>query len=303
MLKDYLKDNSGWKKYGPAIILLIIIAIWLALSFTNDFTITANDTPELTSVLIVSLIIAGFLAGWLGGLIGTGGCAILLPILDFWLGFSTPVAIGTTLFIVIFTAISGGYGHYIRGTVHLRTVAWMAPFGVVGVLLGSWLFTNVLTDRVALLRIILGLIFLLPAVRMLWEGLFPEKYAVKIENNQIEAKPFGLSGFGFLVGTLTGIGGLGGGYLLVPGLIYLFRAPIYATMGTSLLTVIPMAIIGGTIKLFGGFVALEPALIAAAGTIIGAQVGAATIKKYKPSTLKLIFGIYFLYAAIKNIFM
>lgn len=72
-------------------------------------------------------------------------------------------------------------------------------------------------------------------------------------------------------------------------------------MGTSLAVMIPMAVVGGTIKLYQGFVFLSAALLLAIGTIIGAQIGAATIKKFKPYTLKLIFGVYFLYVAIKFI--
>lgn len=100
---------------------------------------------------------------------------------------------------------------------------------------------------------------------------------------------------------LTGLVGLGGGYALVPGLIYLFGAPVYITMGTSLAVMVPMAVVGGSIRLAQGFVFLGAALILAAGTIVGAQIGAATIKKFKPNTLKLIFGLYFLYVAIKFI--
>ena len=72
-------------------------------------------------------------------------------------------------------------------------------------------------------------------------------------------------------------------------------------MGTSLAVMVPMAIVGGSIKLVQGFVFLGSAFVLASGTIIGAQIGAATIKKFKPNTLKLIFGIYFLYVAVKFI--
>ncbi|HRD26169.1 MAG TPA: TSUP family transporter [Methanoculleus sp.] len=107
--------------------------------------------------------------------------------------------------------------------------------------------------------------------------------------------------FGFVVGVLTGLVGLGGGYALVPGLIYLFNAPVYVTMGTSLATMIPLAVVGGGIKLAEGYVAIGAALILAAGTIVGAQLGAAVIKKFHPATLKLIFGVYFLYVSVKFI--
>lgn len=106
---------------------------------------------------------------------------------------------------------------------------------------------------------------------------------------------------GLLVGILTGVVGLGGGYALVPGFIYLFAAPVYITMGTSLATMIPLAAVGGGIKLAQGFVTVGPGLIPAAGTVIGAQIGAAIIKRFKPTTLKLIFGLYFLYVSIKFI--
>jgi uncharacterized membrane protein YfcA len=64
---------------------------------------------------------------------------------------------------------------------------------------------------------------------------------------------------------------------------------------------IPMAIVGGGIKLIEGYVAVGAGLVLAAGTIAGAQVGAATIQRFRPATLKLIFGLYFLYAAVRFI--
>ncbi len=88
----------------------------------------------------------------------------MLPILHFWLGFPAPLAIGTTLFAVIFTAISGGYGHLKQRNLDSRAVLYLGGFGIVGVLIGSWLFT-LLSDQSKLLGFILGLVFLWPALR------------------------------------------------------------------------------------------------------------------------------------------
>lgn len=279
------------------ILLLAIIAALLIVQHTGIYS-KIDGAPDLDLVLGVLLLAAGLLAGWLGGLIGTGGCAILLPMFSFWMGYSTPVAIGTTLFVVIFTAISGAYGHFRQGNIDKDAVAWMAPAGVAGILVGSWVFT-LLADRTDLIGFILGIIFLIPTVRMIWEGLAVDRK--EFDYFRMGRNLKGMSAFSMLVGFLSGLVGLGGGYLLVPGLIYLFTVPIYVTMGTSLATVFPLALVGGTIKLVQGYVALDAALIAAAGTIIGAQISAVTIKKYKPNTLKLIFGLYFLYAACKFI--
>ncbi len=166
-------------------------------------------------------------------------------------------------------------------------------------LIGSWLFT-LLTRHVTLLGLILGLAFLWPAIRMIWEGLRKGGHPAA-EGNTIPRHVVGWAVFGFLIGIFTGIVGLGGGYALVPGLIYLFGAPVYVTMGTSLATMIPLAVVGGGIKLIQGYVAIGAGLLLAAGTVVGAQIGAAVIKKFKPATLKLIFGIYFLYVAVKFI--
>ena len=224
----------------------------------------------------------------------------MLPVLHFWLGFTAPLAVGTTLFAVIFTAISGGYGHFKQKNLDTRVAMWLGGFGIIGVLIGSWLFTYLSTQS-ELLGLIIGLVFLWSALRMIREGFVKGMPGAVMEGSRIDAASGGMAVFGTVVGTLTGLVGLGGGYALVPGLIYLFGAPVYVTMGTSLAAMIPMAVIGGSIKLAQGYVVLGAALVLSAGTIIGAQIGAATIKKFKPNTLKLIFGFYFLYVAIKYI--
>lgn len=283
----------------PTFVILLVIALVAGLRFTLGQKYVPEGVPELTTTLFVGLIFIGFVAGVLGGIIGTGGCSVMLPVMHFWLGYPASIAVGTTLFAVIFTAISGGYGHLVRGNLDKRAVAWLGGIGIIGVLIGSWLFTF-LSNQSTLLGLILGLLFLWPALRMIWEGIrhsgLPQK-----EGNKIEGSATGLGIFGLVVGLATGIAGLGGGYALVPGLIYLFGAPVYITMGTSLATMIPLAIVGGGIKLIGGFVDLSAGLLLAAGTVVGAQFGAAIIKRFKPTTLKLIFGVYFLYVSVKFI--
>jgi len=292
--------NQFYKTYAPTIsILLVIVALLLFSSLFSWQTIPDHTITKLTTARYILLIIVGVAAGFLGGIIGTGGCSVMLPILHFWMGYPAQIAVGTTLFAVIFTAISGGYGHLVRGNLDKRATLYLGLSGIVGVLLGSWLFTF-LAAQSALLGLILGTLFLWPALRMIWEGLRQSGLPPQ-QGNQILAPAWGLALFGFAVGIATGIAGLGGGYALVPGLIYLFSAPVYLTMGTSLATMIPLALVGGGIKLAGGYVELTTGLLLAAGTVVGAQIGAAVIKRFKPHTLKLIFGLYFLYVSIKFI--
>jgi hypothetical protein len=280
-----------------AVLLLVIaaIAVWALAAGIG----AAPGVAPMDVVKGIALVVVGFFAGLLGGLIGTGGCSVMLPIIHFWMGYPAAIAVGTTLFAVIFTALSGGYGHLVQRNVDVRAFAWLGGGGIVGVLLGSWLFT-LLSNQSKLLGLILGVIFLWPAIRMIYEGVIQQTMP-KREGTTITGSGWGMAVFGFVVGIATGLAGVGGGYALVPGLIYLFGAPVYITMGTSLATMIPLAVVGGSIKLAQGFVDLTTGLLLAAGTIVGAQVGAAIIKRIKPATLKLIFGLYFLYVAVKFI--
>ncbi len=259
---------------------------------------TALNHMPLTLTLIVALLVSGLIAGLFGSLIGVGGGVILLPILHFGLGYPSHLAVGTSLLIVMFSSASGSYGHLIRKNVSIDTFKWSAPAAIGGVIVGSWLFT-LLGHNSPLLGLLLGIAFIIPAILMIWESLFPDKFASSLDKLLINKKYMIL--LGLITGTLTGLLGLGGGYLLVPGLIYLFHLPVTLAMGTSLAIIFPVSIIGSIFKLSGGYVDILAALIASAGTVIGAQIGAGSIKLFKPQTLKLAFSLYFFYMSIKFI--
>ena len=251
-------------------------------------------------MMYFALIAVGILAGLLGGLIGTGGCSVMLPILHFGFGVGTPAAIGTTLFAVIFTAASGAWGHLAKRNLDARAAFWLGGGGLLGVLLGSWVFSYAAKAHLPVLDLVLGVLFLWPATRMLWEGLF-RRTAPRGEGTQIPGGGVAKFIFGSIIGIATGVVGLGGGYALVPGLIYLFGAPVYVTMGTSLAVMVPMALVGGGIKLVQGFVDLPAGIALGAGAVVGAQLGARVIKRFHPATLKAIFGVYFLYVSLKYV--
>ncbi len=292
-------EKVPWYRAQIVTLILLIIAAVIVIGAVLAGQ-TATGQPVIGIGQAIIMLLVGFLAGLLGGLIGTGGCSVMLPIIHFWMGFPAPLAVGTILFAVIFTAVSGAWGHLVRRNLDRRAVAWLGGGGLLGVLLGSWLFTLV-SAHAQLLGLILGLLFLWPAFRMIWEGVqgFTGKGPAKKEGNAIPGGGRGMAVFGFVVGITTGIAGLGGGYALVPGLIYLFSAPVYITMGTSLAVMVPLTLVGGLIKVAQGFVVLVAGGLLGSGATVGAQVGAAIIKRFRPHTLKFIFGLYFLYVSLK----
>jgi uncharacterized membrane protein YfcA len=100
----------------------------------------------------------------------------MFPVIHFWMGYPAPIAIGTTLFAVIFTAILCGYGHLASKNLDLKATFFLGGCGMVGVILGSWLFVF-LVNHVKVLGLILGLASLWPTIRMIWEGIAHGKKA------------------------------------------------------------------------------------------------------------------------------
>lgn len=100
--------------------IVAIVVIWAALAGYH-----AKGEPAIGVGRGIILLVVGFFAGLLGGLIGTGGCSVMLPIIHFWMSFPASLAVGTTLFAVIFTATSGAWGHLVRRNPDRRATLWL----------------------------------------------------------------------------------------------------------------------------------------------------------------------------------
>lgn len=85
---------------------------------------------------------------------------------------------------------------------------------------------------------------------------------------------------------------------MVPGMMWLFSVPPVQAVGTTLLAMFPIALLGGMIKLYQGYVYLVPGLILGVGTAVGAQFGAYLSGKINANLMKLAFAIIFLITAL-----
>jgi len=242
------------------------------------------------------MLLFGVIAGVVGGLLGIGGCSIMLPALYFLFSYPLPVAIGTTITAVIITAVSGAQAHIRMRNVDFLTAKIITIFGALGAVFGSILF--IYLKRVPLLSVVVGLAFTYTAIRMIVEGV-RRKTAAQIEGKEVPGSPKSKAILGFVIGILSGIIGLGGGYALVPSFIYLLHSPVKIAVGTSLASFISMAIISGAFKLVTGDVDLLAALLLGVGTALGAQIGARLVPKTPAWLIKLLFGLLFLYVSAK----
>jgi len=104
---------------------------------------------------------------------------------------------------------------------------------------------------------------------------------------------------GALAGLLGGAFGIGGGIVMVPALLFLFKQPIHTAIGTSMMVIVPIAISGALRHYSLNNVNLQIALFAGLGGIIGAIIGASIIVKIPPFYVKRAFAIFLIYSAIR----
>jgi uncharacterized membrane protein YfcA len=238
-------------------------------------------------------------AGILGAILGIGGGIIMLPLAKLLLGLDSATVVGTTLFAVFFTAASGSFGHFRKGNVNVKSGILVGIGGIIGLLPGSWLFKNFLSTNIGLLESLLGFLFLFFALRMgfdFYKDLkgAPEEKQKETKKQQHIIKPLLL---GMITGLFSGILGIGGGFIMVPGLLMFFSLTPIQAVGTSLFAMMPISGIGGLIKLLQGFVVLPVGISLGIGTIIGAQLGVYVSGLIKPLAFKGLFTLLFLYLA------
>ena len=245
------------------------------------------------------LLVTGFLAGTLGGLLGIGGCVIIMPVIRFLFHFSPTMMVGTSLAAVVFTSASGAWNHWRIRNVDKKTTIIFAASGVIGIIIGSMVFSSI-AHYGSLIDLTIGIAFLWPALRMLNEGLSPRK-AKEIMGQEVPGGNVAKSTIGSLVGFLTGVTGLCGGYALVPLSVYVLKSNMKIAIGTSLASFLWFALLGAAIKYSQGFVNVPAALALGIPAAIGAAYGVVMMQKLNAPILKLIFGLIITYVSAKYI--
>ncbi|MEO2241671.1 MAG: sulfite exporter TauE/SafE family protein [Euryarchaeota archaeon] len=252
---------------------------------------------EPTALAAAEMVGTGLAAGFLGGLVGVGGGVLVLPLLVFLLGYPVPEAIATNVFSVVWTVTFGAMSHARIGNVDHETAAVVLAAGAIGALVGSAIFPLVMRHTGAL-RVALGAAFLFVSIRMIYEWLsrVPDSDAGCIPGSALSKT---ILGFG--TGVLTGILGLGGGYVMVPSFVYLMGAPVRLAVGTSMIGMIPMVTVSASYKMAQGITDVVGGAILGLGTAVGARFGARATRVVEPWTLKGIFGVVFLAVSLRFI--
>lgn len=263
---------------------------------------------EIGSAQIIALLITGIGVGFASGLLGVGGCFIMVPV-QFWaltaIGVDPTIAIriafGTNLAVVLPTAISGSMGHHRKKAVLWKAGVVLGLSGLVGAFIGGFFAAHLPGN---LLKIGFGLAILAGAVRML-TAKPPKIEKDPVENNLVYIL------WGFPLGIVSGIIGIGGGVLMIPVMVLALRFKMHQAVGTATALMI-FAAFGGTLSyLFNGlhvaglppysigYVNLLQWALLAGTSVPMAQVGARAAHKLPAKQLKNIFIAVMIYMGLK----
>ncbi len=240
------------------------------------------------------MIILGYaLAALIGlslGLMGGGGSILTVPIFVYVLGFDAKLAIAMSLPVVGITSLVGAFSHWRAGNVRLGTAVLFGAIAMVGAFAGARL--AVFVSGVFQLTL-LAIVMLAAAISMFRSA----RRGPAGVDAEVDERPMSLPlliPVAISVGVLTGLVGIGGGFLVVPALVLLGRVPMKKAVGTSLLVIAMNSAAGfagyiGTVQVPWAFMVGFTAV-----AIAGILGGTALVRFVSQRALKQAFAVFLL---------
>ncbi|MEN2786899.1 sulfite exporter TauE/SafE family protein [Sphingomonas qilianensis] len=240
----------------------------------------------LDTVQYVLGALSGGLVGFTLGLVGGGGSILAVPLMVYLVGVPNPhVAIGTSALAVAANAATGLLSHARAGTVKWRCGLMYAGAGVLGAFAGSTAGKAVngqhLLFLFAIVMVVVGIVMLRGRRNLGIEG------AACNRGNARKVLSFGLG-----TGVFSGFFGIGGGFLIVPGLIASTKMPMINAVGTSLVAVAAFGLATAANYALSGLVDWPLAGVFIAGGVAGGMIGTVVAKRLSGrGTLTTVFAI------------
>ncbi len=225
----------------------------------------------MTTVQIILSLLSGGIVGLSLGLVGGGGSILAVPLMVYVVGISSPhVAIGTSAIAVAVSALMNLLGHARDRNVKWPCASVFAVAGIAGAALGAEVGKAV--DGAKLLAAF-GLLMIVIAALMLRPRRGGDNPDVRLEAKSAPRLLPPLAGTGFGVGALSGFFGIGGGFLIVPGLVTATSMPLLNAIGSSLVSVAAFGATTSVSYAFSGLVDWPLALLFIAGSTFGGFAG------------------------------
>jgi len=278
------------------------------------------------SLDVVALLFLGAAVGVLSGVFGVGGGFLLTPLLIF-IGVPPAVAVASSANQLVGASVSGAIAHWRRGNIDFLMGALMLLGGFAGSGLGVWLFAILrrigqvelfISLAYALVLTTLGALMLIESTRSLLRRRRGSAGRRKLhQHTWLHGLPFKLRFrrsklytsallpviLGFLVGILSAVLGVGGGFVMVPAMIYLLRMPTAVVPGTSLFQIIFVTAAVTLLQaVANNTVDVVLAMVLLVGGVLGAQLGTRWGAKLRGEELRALLALMVLAVAAKLVF-
>ncbi|WP_409360869.1 sulfite exporter TauE/SafE family protein [Bartonella heixiaziensis] len=279
------------------------------------------------SLNMLILIGMGVVGGFFSGLFGIGGGFLITPLLIFY-NIPPAIAVGTGANQMIASSVTGAIAHFRRRTLDIKLGILLAIGGGIGSLVGIQIFS--VLKKLGQLDLMISLLYviLLGSVGSLmiiesWRDMLRQRKAQKVNirlagrHNWIHRLPFKMRfrtsmiyvsiipvlAIGFIVGLLSSIMGIGGGFFMIPALIYLLRVPTSVVIGTSLFQITFVSSFTTVLQSVSNqSVDIVLAFLLMLGGSIGAQYGTRAGRKLKAEQLRMALAFLVLIVCMRLAF-
>ena len=275
-------------------------------------------------VNVLLMLALGGVVGFLSGMFGVGGGFLMTPLLIF-AGVPSAVAVATGANPLIASSITGTIAQYRRRNVDIKLGLYLLAGGAAGALLGVQIvkmlrqmgqFDTAVSLLYVVFMSVVGGLMLIESLRAMrkhrkgkpaparrpghrtWIHMLPLKTRFRVSKLYISVLP--PLGLGIAVGLLSGVMGVGGGFIMVPILIYVLRVPTNLAIGTSLFQVIFVSAVTTVLQAaWNHTVDIALAAMLMLGGVIGAQAGAAAGQRLRAEQLRLLLAILVLAVGLR----
>jgi len=267
------------------------------------------------SVPWLVMVALGAGVGFLSGMFGVGGGFLMTPLLVFC-GIPSTVAVATTLSHVTASSMSGALAQWRKRAIDFTMAGVMLAGGLGGTLVGVWLFALMKKQGQMDLIVSLSYVLLLGTVGtiMLRESLQSLKayrsgqtmsvrpvnhvwihglpLKMRFRQSRLYISVIPPIAIGFVVGALSAIMGIGGGFIIVPAMIYLLRMPTNVVLGTSLAQIIAVTAVTTVLQATQNYaVDIVLALLLVSGGVVGAQAGVVVGARLRGEQLRFLLAL------------
>ena len=253
------------------------------------------------------LVIIAALVGIVSAMVGLGGGFLVVPILVFFFNLNSHEAVGTSMVMVIFTAISSTFAYSRQKRIDYSVGLKLAMGTVPGALVGAYL-TTLVSGK--LLTAMFGAFLLFVAFQIARTGSNNNATNTGSERNIVDSKGVRFNyrarvapgvPLSFLGGVVSGFFGVGGGTVLVPVMAMVVGMPMHVAIAGSMFIMCFTSVSGALTHLSLGNVVPEYALYLSIGIIFGTQIGAAAARRLKSQLLRKVFAASLIIIGIRMI--